>query len=169
MLLPAEGPIKGWKIKVVDTNERHPLEGTWSNLDGRELHFRSRTKPAARYLHFHYVVAILRAQRHRPKDWIEPMMKEMAWGAPGRYMLRSMLQALTRHAGHDTPQEVSKLEFNIIETGPPSAEADALAQKLIRRTSTSEEDAEDDNDSDSGEIEWEMGFGEDDRRWWSQV
>lgn len=48
--------------------------------------------------------------------------------SPGRYMLRSMMQVLVRHAGHDMAKGIQKLKVNTIETGPPSAEATALVR-----------------------------------------
>ena len=58
---------KRYKLRVIERNAaklKYSLPGdehaTYIDLDGRELIFRSNHRPRARYLYFHYCVAILR-------------------------------------------------------------------------------------------------------------
>ena len=75
--IPADGPILRWRLRILDQtvlDQTVPLKlGAkgpgpspiiYRDLDGELLEFRSATRPAARYLYFHYVVALLRARRH---------------------------------------------------------------------------------------------------------
>lgn len=145
--VPQKGPIKEWRVRVIDqgilqATPRKPGP-SWQELDGKLLQFRSSVRPAARYLYFHYVIALLRAQRHRHRGYREVRPKEVAWATPGRYMMRSMLQALIRHAGHDMPDEIRNLELQGIETGPPSPETDALAGVLLNEVEKEGDEAKD--------------------------
>lgn len=115
--VPSGSPIMNWEFKVID--EACVGELTFRDLDGRELVFRSDARPRARYLYFHYVLSLLRARRHNRKGWAKTMMKEVAWATPGRYMLRSMVQALVKVVGHELPAPVKgMLDANIIDRIP---------------------------------------------------
>lgn len=84
--VPVEGPIKDWKFKILDKtllkkeapNGPKGEERTWADLDGKLLEFRTEARPAARYLYYHYVVSLLRSQRHCRKGWEANMTKEIA-------------------------------------------------------------------------------------------
>ena len=128
--IPANGPIIRWRLRVLDQtildqevkwtgdlsarSNHSPI--TYRELDGELLQFRSkRTRPAARYLYFHYVVALLQARRHRRQGWLQQQTAELAWATPGRYMLRSMMPALAESAGHSVDSDTRVFEQHIIE------------------------------------------------------
>lgn len=70
--------IEDWRIQVMDSNilDRWVAgkDGAkWKHIDGQPLRFLSSARPAARYLHFQLVIALLRAKRHnrtrKPDGW----------------------------------------------------------------------------------------------------
>lgn len=52
-------------------------------------------------------------------------------------MLKSMLRALVRSAGHEMPASIAALELNTIPDGSPTAEQNALADQLLDGTKDS--------------------------------
>jgi len=72
------GSIERWKIRIVDDDtkiKRIPTMDsrvlTFGDIDGTELVFQTSHCPKARYLYFRYVVALLRARRHKRKGWLQ--------------------------------------------------------------------------------------------------
>lgn len=52
--------LKGWKLRVLDKSilpqEVYGEGISWKELDNKELIFKGNTRPAARYLYYHYVI-----------------------------------------------------------------------------------------------------------------
>jgi hypothetical protein len=72
------GSIERWQIRIVDDDtkiKRIPTMDsrvlTFGDIDGTELVFQTSHRPKARYLYFRYVVALLRARRHKRKGWLQ--------------------------------------------------------------------------------------------------
>lgn len=79
---------------------------TWRELDGKKLQFRTKFRPAARYLYFNYCIQVLRrAWGHNMQGGSLPVLRDEIgrpfWGTPGRYMPKNMLLALVEELGHD--------------------------------------------------------------------
>jgi hypothetical protein len=102
-----------YRLKIIDpTWERldkmvsfaHPK--TWRELDGQKLQFRTKFRPAARYLYFHYCVQVLRrAWAHNTGGGSFPTLRDEVgkpfWGTPGRYLPKNMLLSLVEALGHE--------------------------------------------------------------------
>ncbi|KAF8249172.1 hypothetical protein K440DRAFT_641527 [Wilcoxina mikolae CBS 423.85] len=88
--------------KIIPTLDSRVL--TFGDIDGTELVFQTSHRPKARYLYFHYVVALLRTRRHKRKGWLQQQtQREIAWATPGRYLRETMLRTLIAAVGHDAP------------------------------------------------------------------
>ncbi|KAJ5187853.1 hypothetical protein N7449_010847 [Penicillium cf. viridicatum] len=87
---------------------------TYGELEDRRLKFRSKFRPAARYLYFHYCVQVLRRAWQYTKDTdkteaakdhaakvLDDTNGKLFWGTPGRYLPRNMLLALVEELGHE--------------------------------------------------------------------
>ncbi|KAJ5093164.1 hypothetical protein N7456_009025 [Penicillium angulare] len=105
-----------YQVKILDRkwdrlthpiSPHHPL--TFQDLDGRKLHFLGPTRPAARYVYFHYCIQVLRSawQMNEAKNaygaakLLEDENGKPFWGTPGRYLPKNMLRALVEELGHD--------------------------------------------------------------------
>lgn len=150
-------PIKDWRVRVMDGNirDRHvsgKASPKWKEIDGRQLSFLSPARPAARYVYFHFVIALLRSRRHnrnrRPDGWT---CSEM-WATPGKWVRKSMLEALARAVGHEMVEKTGVLEIGVIEDEQAaSVDQTRLAEALITGELNSGEDDDDDDGSDDGD------------------
>ena len=171
--IPADGPILRWRLRVLDqtildqtvadklygrSTGLYPI--TYHGLDGKHLGFRSATRPAARYLYFHYVVALLRVRRHNRHCQSHRQTAKFAWAPPGRYMLRNMMLALAESVGDAVDPESRIFWPHVIEDSiEPSPSTRIFAHqcvraKLLHRSSGDEysNDGSDDNDDDDEEV-----------------
>lgn len=82
---------------------------TWGQLDSRKLQFRSSSRPAARYMYYHYCVQLIKAAWQR-KDTVkksdtagtlEKGTSIPIWTTPGQYISRSMLLAVVQELGDE--------------------------------------------------------------------
>ena len=174
--IPADGPILRWRLRVLDqtvldqtvprklgAKDPGPSPITYRDLDGKLLEFRSATRPAARYLYFHYVVALLRARRHNRCGQLQRQTTKFAWATPGRYMLRSMMLALAESVGDEVDPESRIFRPHVIDDSiEPSSSTCIFAHqciqtKLLHRPSDdeystgNEDDVNDDDDGDREE------------------
>ncbi|KAF8533053.1 hypothetical protein BDD12DRAFT_900614 [Trichophaea hybrida] len=140
--LQADGTIDRWILKLVDDAVKNiPMSdiGTLADLHGRELQFRTTARPAARYLYFHYLLAMLRVRKRgrkifRPQKTNDPVdieSRPVPWGTPGPYILERMVRALIAEAGHDVFQEREFDQIAIPENNPPGIEEKALGAHLV--------------------------------------
>ncbi len=107
------GSAKQYKIRLLDLDHpsidepiRPPSERTWRELDGTDVAFRSDFRPRARYLYFHHCLQVLR-RSWKAKHQDQSLKKEIGkafWGAPGRYLPRSMLIPFIEELGHEFEQ-----------------------------------------------------------------
>ena len=115
------GSIDRWQIRIVDDETKKkqiptmgPYALTFQDIDGKELVFKTSHRPKARFLYFHYVIALLRARRHRRKGWLlQQTQWELSWATPGRYLRESMLRVLIAAVRHEVP--VPPQEVDITE------------------------------------------------------
>ena len=154
-----EEPVR-YEIRVLEP-EGHNMSNyislesntRWSDLDGRELQFRSDFRPRARYLYFHYCVSILRRSWKVTNPDKNPLKDELGkpyWGTPGRYVRRNMLLAFVEELGHEYE---SLLEGAIEEAGPnnkpeETALVAANAQVSLSLKKTADEGEESDDDEE---------------------
>jgi len=134
--VPREGIIRRWRTRLVDKTQKDrsiPEAGCkLGDLDGRELEFKSDARPAARYLYYHYVIALLRARRHKRKGWLTNIAgKEIMWATPGKYLRESMLKTLARHAGHDVYEESVVFDEHVIRETTPLTDEQVKDQTEI--------------------------------------
>jgi hypothetical protein len=96
-------------IRVIEIN------GTFADLHGKELIFTTSARPAARYLYFQYLIAMLRARKHGTKMFKpKPPQDDKNHGYSGRtdtcpfpsgtlrpYLRECMVRVLVAEAGHE--------------------------------------------------------------------
>lgn len=146
-----------WMIRVMNPKPQQMRgsldwdpEKTYLDLDGQELAFRNSFRPRARYLYFHYLVALVKLCYH--EDEHEQRTKDQAgkpvWATAGRYLKESMLLAFVEEIGHE------ELMANAINEGTKGKEAEVdelaleAANAAIELGSRSEEDSDEGEDSD---------------------
>ena len=116
-----------WKFLILDkgglsNTKLHILgaQSTFANLHERKLIFQPGNdfRPRARYLYFHYVMAMLKLGR-RNKDGraqISAHMSELTtpvltkvWATQGRYLRQNMIRAFIEGIAHDSPEADSEM------------------------------------------------------------
>lgn len=110
VFLPAdrdETPIKRWRIHLTTDDARGTLlypGKTLGDLNGSELEFKNDSRPAARFLYYHFVLTIMICRERRLAGWEKNM--KLLTGKPfatwGRWMRTSVLLGLARTAGDRT-------------------------------------------------------------------
>ena len=100
-LEPKDGEETRWKCVLTDKSQtkQEVKDGfLWKDLDGKELQFLGKHRPAKRYLYFRFVMTYLNCQKEGSKmDWVEDVeAKGMMWPSPGPYLRQSMLIPLAR-------------------------------------------------------------------------
>ena len=75
---------------------------TWNDLDGRELIFRGKHRPRARYLYWHYCQSILRRSwmNQKATTALKDELGNPYWETPGPFMRKQMLLAFVEELGH---------------------------------------------------------------------
>ncbi|KAF8534830.1 hypothetical protein BDD12DRAFT_983625 [Trichophaea hybrida] len=115
--LQRDGTIDRWVLNEVDDSIKDirvgDINGTFADLHGKELTFRTLARPAARYLHIQYLIAMLRGRKHRKKLFKPKLPQDdnndgrsgstdarpVPWGTPGPYIRERMVRALVAEAG----------------------------------------------------------------------
>jgi hypothetical protein len=98
-----ETPIKRWKTDVIsaDITKAGYGEGhLGAELDGKELKFLGEKRPVARFLYFHFVMALVRIKSLERQGWEQTWARyyeQRPFPTPGNYMRKSMLLALATH------------------------------------------------------------------------
>lgn len=167
---------KSYKVRV--TNPEHPLmqlyadtsKVPWKNLDDKKLVFKGNARPRARYLYWHYCVAILRrswnikSQEHGMKD----QFGRPFWGTRGRYVKKNMIESFVMELGHDYDALLEGADEDEDIDVVPQEEQDLgilVANHQIRlsdRTKNGESDDDDDDDDgdddddDDDDVEYEV-------------
>lgn len=98
VIVPA-GPLewRRWKIRVVKPKLLDKYMGnrkrTWRSIDNQELQFVTESRPAVRYLYWHYVMARIHTSARKPADhWIN-MLGVDCWEPPTRFIMLDFLDA----------------------------------------------------------------------------
>lgn len=105
VIVPADSTeltIKRWRIDVVDKSIQNTLiseltHETGGSLDGRELSFRNEKRPAARFMYFHFIIAIMRIRDLKKHRWEEAWARyytDPPFPTPSPYIREKMLVAL---------------------------------------------------------------------------
>jgi hypothetical protein len=105
---PQQSPIRRWKIDVLckDINNtglgRGPDGRTFfgRDLHGRELMFRNDNRPSARFLYFHFIMALIRIKDLGREGWEDIWAKyneNRPFPTPSPYLRKSMLLAIATH------------------------------------------------------------------------
>ncbi|KAI9656989.1 MAG: hypothetical protein M1829_000362 [Trizodia sp. TS-e1964] len=138
-----EQPITRWIFRVVDKSilRRWVVinQLTFEDIDGKELEFLSDARPAARYLYFHYVIALLRARKYnRGSGWLleEAARKQYVWATPGKYIRENMLKLLASAVEHDlVPEVIATFKPHTIldkESGQDTLEENTIMQEAAK-------------------------------------
>lgn len=142
--LQEDGTIDRWVLKIVEDSIKGifvaDINGTFADLHDRELVFRTSARPAARYLYFHYLVAMLRAKKHGRKLYQKTETNGMQsiesdrpdpWGTFGPYLKERMVRALIAETGHDVFKDRELEKFTIPDNRAPGIEERAIAAHLV--------------------------------------
>ena len=155
---PQEEVIRRWKI--VFTNKAAKNQYVWSQsetlgtLDGCEVSFRTKHRPAARFLYFHFVVTLLRLRAARRDGW-EEIWAEYAgtnpWPTPGKYLRRSMLLAMARQTTYLEEEELERLMLDqtFAESVSLSGEEEAEIARRIEVCTERKEERHEGGESDT--------------------
>jgi hypothetical protein len=128
--------VKRYRIRVVEKKDSSMTvrysEGhtrTWAELDGREVAFRTSARPRARYLYYHYCIAMLRRAWHRSGHATTVLRDELGrkfWGTPGPYLRKKCLLAFVGEIGNDEFLEGALPERPDTSKGPGESNDDEL-------------------------------------------
>lgn len=141
-----ETPITRWKTVVISPSIRkssYYLGETAEHIDEKELTFRNEKRPVARFLYFHFIMALIRIKDLKRTGWEDAWAKfytQRPFPTPGRYMRKSMLFALATHFG---TTDTHSLESWIAEHGfdSPLQLTDSEAAEAARRVHETVEEA----------------------------
>jgi hypothetical protein len=103
-----ESPIKRWKIDLLSNDiakatvyiKGDSTEITGKSMDGQELMFLNEKRPTARFLYFHFIMALVRIKDTDRHGWREIWAKyydNRPFATPGLYIRRTMLLAIVTH------------------------------------------------------------------------
>ncbi|MCJ1341875.1 hypothetical protein MMC31_000053 [Peltigera leucophlebia] len=71
----------------------------YSELDGRELEFKTEARQGYRYLYWHFVTSLMRAIKWE-KATLESIKAKLIWSTPGAYCRKIMLKRLGQSLGY---------------------------------------------------------------------
>ncbi|KAG5984737.1 hypothetical protein E4U55_003381 [Claviceps digitariae] len=99
----SESPIMRWRTDVISTSVLK--EGCYPGIRGRDIHgtelkFRNNNRPAARFLYFHFIMALIRIKDLKRPGWQDIWARyydQRPFPTPTKYMRKSMLLALATH------------------------------------------------------------------------
>lgn len=141
-----ETPITRWKTVVISPSIRKSCffeAERAESIDEKELIFLNEKRPVARFLYFHFIMALIRIKDLKRKGWEDTWARfytQRPFPTPGRYMRKSMLLALATHFG---TTDSNSLESWITEHGfdSPLQLADSEATEAARRVHEAVEEA----------------------------
>ena len=103
--------VREYKTWIIDSeweklDANLPGSLRWRDFDNRKLQFRGETRPAARYLYFHYCLPVLRrawkaGRGQKAVFSLKDELEKPFWETPGKYVCKSMLQAFVEELGHE--------------------------------------------------------------------
>jgi hypothetical protein len=105
---PQEPTIRRWKVDIISNdiaNATVYVTGngtgiTVKDIEGQELMFLNEKRPTARFLYFHFIMAMVRIKDMDRLGWQKIWAKyydNRPFATPGPYMRRTMLLALVTH------------------------------------------------------------------------
>ena len=106
-----------WKVRVLTDSQSDKvipeINLSMNELDNRELDFRTKYRPAARYLYYHFVISVLFAKQGQEKGWIRRMTSQenKFWATPGKYLRMSMLKRIALEIGHEIDEKMDEDEI----------------------------------------------------------
>lgn len=125
----------------------------YSELDGRELEFKTTERPGYRYLYWHYITCLLRAVKRikgAPESIKAKIPNGPIWSTPGAYMRKSMSKHLGRAIGDYDVDDREFEEGLFGGVGGKSAEEEvaiaAKAAEAFEEISSGEDDEYDEDD-----------------------
>jgi hypothetical protein len=166
---PAEMPPRRWKAVVTDPNARNKglfaadeesrrflrergRVATLSDVNGRELKFRTGFRPAARFVYFHFVTSLLRLRAYDRRNW-HTTLRQLCTGKPwptlGRYLRRLVLMKLAVDLG-DVDDEVSDIIMGTTYISPTSLDEKEKSE-YVRRLKAVFDSPKEDDCSDASE------------------
>ncbi|ETS02893.1 hypothetical protein M419DRAFT_76407 [Trichoderma reesei RUT C-30] len=137
-----DGTITRWRLDVICPDENDPRSMTqdsmgWEygkDIDGRELSFLGENRPDAKFLYFHFLIALIRIKDLRRENWSRVWARyyqEQPFPAPSNYMRKSVIRAL---ATYFSVADMSILESLVYRYGFETYHVqDELAKKEIAR------------------------------------
>lgn len=165
IIVPCETETKPqeWRFLVLDRGGlwKTPLKilgpgCTFADLHGRQLAFEPNHpfRPRARYLYFHYVMAILRlgrAEKQR-KAGVTRYMPELTapavsrvWAMQGRYLSQNIMRAFIEGIGHeDTTDEADEMLSHAMDELPNETARMVETAKQMRVESDESDSSDDD-------------------------
>ena len=168
---PTESPITRWKAEIVDANIYKstmiagPPHFKGEDLHQRELQFLTGDRPAARFLYFHFVMAMVRMKDLESKGWQEVWAyykEHKPFATPGPHLRKSMLMAMSKT--HKIPdlqiidswmKEHGFEEPHVNLTEEEAAEASRRVLMAVEHQVERAEDEEaSDSDDEYGNSDW---------------
>lgn len=136
-------PIQQWRVDILDpdissqTYTAFPDRRYGRDIDGQELQFLGEKRPSARFLYFHFLMALVRAKDLHKPGWQETWARyheEKPFAAPEPYMWQMMMGALAMY--FETPAaSVRLVESWVADHGfdaPLAIEEDELREASRR-------------------------------------
>ncbi|RDW81537.1 HNH endonuclease signature motif containing protein [Aspergillus mulundensis] len=136
------GEPREYKIKIIDKtwdrlNQRIRTEDptTWADIDGKQLEFRNKFRPAARYIYFHNCAQVIRHAWAGNHDRIshEVLVDEIGkpfWGTPGRYLPDNMLLSVVEEMGHEYKEILGGVGISAV---PGKQMVELMGRRIHRR------------------------------------
>lgn len=161
---PHESPIKTWRIQVTNSFAVNCDMGRTrlGALHDTDVQFLTDSRPASRFLYYHFVVTLLRNKLYRNpgyETYLVELLSGKPFAIPGKYLRRSMLLTLAKFAGVRSAEEEQRL---IGDGGQTFVERENLKEReeleisrkvmeAATRAPRENEDFEESEDSEEGE------------------
>ncbi|KAI5922682.1 hypothetical protein F4810DRAFT_247327 [Camillea tinctor] len=152
-----ETPITRWRTEVVNPHIRKSLIGqgfTGQDIDGKELVFRNHRRPAAYFMYFHFIMALIRIKDLKREGWREIWARyytQQPFPTPGPYIRKQLLLGLASHyEATDIESIGSWLNGNGFETPIilNASETNEMVRRVLEAATPSKEDEDPDEDGD---------------------
>ena len=112
---PSEVPLRRWNIIVIKDDHRDESLGleqpTLGDIDGRELKFRNEQRPMSRFLHFHFLTALIIVHQQDPtgRKKIEELAAKRHFAGFEKWMRTAPIIRLVGESGERAPELVRLL------------------------------------------------------------
>ncbi|KAF3490925.1 uncharacterized protein GIQ15_00442 [Arthroderma uncinatum] len=166
-----------WQVILLDHSGLKDIRVsgmTFGELHQKKLIFATDARPRARYLYFHFILAMISHYRTQKsagviKDELPDSMipsLTRAWGSEGSYLTDDVIHGFIEKVGHELPAELQENMRSQCFRGSFDSEAEVdeiceAAQGLDLRSDEEDNDSDSDDDDffdiDDGESEEDMG------------